>query len=246
MPKQKTCGIYKITSPIGHIYIGASINIEHRIIVHKSKQGIGQSKLFASFSKYGINNHVFEIIHICVSKELDKWEKHYIITFDCFDTPHGLNSSSGGNKNKKISIESIEKSRKGNIGKHIGEKNQMHGKNHTKETKQKISNINKGRKHTLEHRLKNSQALKGRIPWNKGLKLTEEHEEYRKKLSQASKGRKRSPESIAKQKQTIQNRTDEDKERISKILSKALMGHSVSEEAKTKMSNSKKGKKRVK
>jgi group I intron endonuclease len=58
-------GIYKITSPSGRIYIGQSINIKRRFKEYNSRLGKGQLLLNRSFLKYGVENHIFEIICFC-------------------------------------------------------------------------------------------------------------------------------------------------------------------------------------
>ena len=77
-------GIYRITSPSGKIYIGQSRNIYKRWGQYRGKF-VGQLKLANSFKKYGVNNHLFEIIHflpIDISKEvIDGYENLYIIQY---------------------------------------------------------------------------------------------------------------------------------------------------------------------
>ena len=56
-------GIYKITSPSGRVYIGQSVNIEKRFLSYsKLLRCKTQIKLFRSFLKYGVINHIFETI----------------------------------------------------------------------------------------------------------------------------------------------------------------------------------------
>ena len=55
-------GIYKITSPLGYIYIGQSINIDYRFNVYKKLKCKSQLRIYNSFVKYGVDNHIFEII----------------------------------------------------------------------------------------------------------------------------------------------------------------------------------------
>lgn len=74
-------GIYKITSPIGRIYIGRSYNIRKRMITHKSSK-CKYGDLKKSFILYGFNSHKIEIIHELpndVDKTtLDAYESLYI------------------------------------------------------------------------------------------------------------------------------------------------------------------------
>ena len=51
----KICGIYKITSPTGKIYIGQSVDIKKRWNHHKYAKDKKCSKLYSSFKKYGYN-----------------------------------------------------------------------------------------------------------------------------------------------------------------------------------------------
>ncbi len=86
---KQTCGIYKITSPNGKIYIGKSINIEKRWNAYKLYNCKGQRQLYNSLKKYKYENHIFEIIHICEKEKLDDAESYYIKLFDCLNS--GLN-----------------------------------------------------------------------------------------------------------------------------------------------------------
>jgi len=79
----KKVGIYKITSPSGKVYIGQSWDIANRFgrygyVKHWRKQ----PALAASFIKYGIKSHLFEIISLLpsdVSQDvLDNYECIYI------------------------------------------------------------------------------------------------------------------------------------------------------------------------
>ena len=135
---EKICGIYKITSPSNKIYIGQSVDIKKRWNHHKYAKDKKCSKLYSSFKKYGINNHKFEIIHICLISELNNLEKYYVDLYGCFNSKNGLNLKDGGGS-------------KGNV---------------SEETKIKISNATKGRigkKKTIEQKLEQSIRQNGRI-----------------------------------------------------------------------------------
>jgi group I intron endonuclease len=77
MDKSKNiCGIYKITNPVDEIYIGASKNISLRFCQHKIKSC--NKELRKSFKKYGIDNHLFEILEECFIDELFNKECKHI------------------------------------------------------------------------------------------------------------------------------------------------------------------------
>ena len=54
-------GIYKITNPKGRVYIGQSLNINRRFATYKIEACKGQTRLYASFKKYGVEKHKFEM-----------------------------------------------------------------------------------------------------------------------------------------------------------------------------------------
>lgn len=113
-------GIYKITSPKNKIYIGQSIDIERRFKNYKSiSQTKGQIMLHNSFKKYGVNNHIFEIVEECNIELLNERERYYQDFYNVLND--GLNCILTNTKDsiKVYSIESIEKIRQGNLGKVI-------------------------------------------------------------------------------------------------------------------------------
>lgn len=83
-------GIYKIKSPDGKIYIGQSIHIEKRIVGYKRLACKGQSLLYKSLIKYGVENHLFEIICECEISELNLKEIYYIDLYSAIGE-NGLN-----------------------------------------------------------------------------------------------------------------------------------------------------------
>lgn len=106
-------------------------------------------------------------------------------------------------KGKKLSKEHKEKISQGNKGKVLseetrkrisenhadvsGENNPMWGKHRSKELKEKLREINTGKVHSDSTRKKLSDLHRGRTPWNKGKKLTEEQKKNMKKPNNASK-----------------------------------------------------------
>ena len=111
----KICGVYKITNPISCIYIGSSSNIKNRWSAYKKCQ---QSRIKESFTKYGIENHIFEIIEECESDELKCRERHWQDFYDVLGE-NGLNDilEKCGDKNQVFSDRMKDKIRQTNTGK---------------------------------------------------------------------------------------------------------------------------------
>jgi group I intron endonuclease len=124
-------GIYKITSPTNKIYIGQSINVENRIKTYKY---IGnrkhQHKLNNSIKKYGLENHIFEIIEECSIEQLNEREIYWIQYYE--SVIKGLNLTYGGEGGKQSEEVKIKKSKS------------MTGKIFSDETKKKMSESKKG------------------------------------------------------------------------------------------------------
>lgn len=160
---EKIIGIYKITSPSGKIYIGQSRDINSRKSDHKHNWSKRQYKLYSSINKYGWDAHSFDIIHECTIDELDNLESFYIKYYDCFDTEHGLNLTSGGVHNLKYSTQSklkLSESKK--------------GISPSPETRIKLSNAIKGIKRTPETIEKMRISKIGKIHSNQSKKLISE------------------------------------------------------------------------
>ncbi len=118
-------GIYKITSPIGRIYVGQSFGINGRWKTYFKLRCKKQPELYDSLLEYGVENHTFEIIHVIekceltkleIKLELNRLEVYYIKLFDSFNTPHGLNLTSGGGSKKIVSDETRKRLRESHLG----------------------------------------------------------------------------------------------------------------------------------
>lgn len=100
----KKCGIYKITSPSNRVYIGQSTQIDYRWSQYKyyNYKKDGNLLLYRSLKKYGIENHIFEILEECENNQLDErevfWVAHYKCNFKRYPINKGLNLTDGGNK----------------------------------------------------------------------------------------------------------------------------------------------------
>ena len=118
----KVCGIYKITSPTGKIYIGQSVNVKRRIARYKCFDCKNQYKLYNSLLKYSWNKHIFEMIHECNVDVLNKLEKYYINYYKTFNTEHGMNLTDGGDSKRIVSLETKLKMSISHKGKTLGRK----------------------------------------------------------------------------------------------------------------------------
>lgn len=130
----KICGIYKITSPTGKVYIGQSIDIKKRIEDYKYPVRVkSQRKLYSSLKKHGYKKHKFEIVMQCNIEKLDEMEIFYIDVYNTCNTKHGLNCNHGGQGHRI----------------------------HSEETKRRLSESMKGRKVSEERRRRMSEAKTG-------------------------------------------------------------------------------------
>ena len=125
-------GIYKITSPNSRVYIGQSNNIDRRFNQYKRLVSCNrQQMLYLSFLKYGVDDHIFEVLELCEEALLNEREQFYIDFYKTTNRKFGLNLRMAGSK-----------------GRHINE------------TKNKISKANKRKKRTIEQRINISNAKK--------------------------------------------------------------------------------------
>ena len=175
-------GIYKITSPSGRIYIGQSIDVKKRWMFYKKPSFLNyrsnQTKLKNSLSKYGPENHIFEVIEECDVSDLNNRERYWQDYYDVLGK-NGLNCilTKSDDKRRVITDELRFK---------IGKANR--GKKYTKEQREAIS-----KSFTEESRKKISLGAKKRI----GIKQTEDHIRKRVKYHIGSKRSRQSCENIS-------------------------------------------------
>lgn len=161
-------GIYKITSPNNRIYIGQSINIQSRWNDYKRRTPKRQQRLSRSFIKYGIENHLFEVIEECSDLKLNERERYWQDFYNVLEL--GLNCvlTNTNDKSGKMSKESIlkmsiaQKGNKSSVGRVLSE-----------ETKLLIGKKATGRKHSEESKLKVTNSLLGNSR-RTGIKHTKE------------------------------------------------------------------------
>lgn len=144
--------IYKITSPLGKIYIGSTINLKDRIYRYKTNRVKSQIKISRSIEKYGWENHTFEVIYTCDLKDRNFYENKFGFEYDVLGV-NGLNCSIPKANDNYICI--------------------------SEETRKKIGLAHKGKKLSEEHKkqisinssnwLKNNKhPMSGMQSWNKG------------------------------------------------------------------------------
>ena len=158
-------GIYKITSPSGKVYIGQSVNIEKRFKQYKSIYNSRlQIALNNSFQKYGVENHIFEILEVCAIELLNERERYYQDLYDVLKK--GLNSKLTTSKDKtgKLSNETkkkiSEKIKNREVPEHVKEmlRTNFLGRKHTEASLEKMrknnARANLGKKASDETRRK--------------------------------------------------------------------------------------------
>jgi len=177
----------------GKKYIGQKKSTE---FLHEKYLGSG-SILRKAIEKYGKENFKVSMICECSSKEeLDEMEKYYISLYNAQSSEDFYNLTAGGESGlggpKFKGHKHTDESKKKISEKVSGNKNGFYGKHHdsktreimkekaanrppvSDETREKLSNIRKGRKFTEEHKRKISEAQKGEKGNNYGKKLSDE------------------------------------------------------------------------
>jgi len=163
MVKEIICGIYKITSPTNRVYIGQSVDVNHRFKSYKKMyvKNQGQTRLHRSFVKHGVEIHLFEIIEECLQINLNCRERYWQDFYNVIDSGLNCRLTKDKDRSGKVSKDTLLKMSKASM-------NNKHwlGKKHTQESKDKMSKAHKGKKYSLE--VNKSKGRKGIIPPLKG------------------------------------------------------------------------------
>lgn len=164
-----TC-IYKITSPSGKVYIGQAIDVEKRWQQYRNGYSRKQAKLHASFTKYGVGSHVFEIL-CSLPADTDQFilDRHEQLFMDLYrEAGHELLNLRYAGAVGRHSPESRQKM-KGRLGKW------MIGRTLSPETIARRTAKQKGMRRTAETRQRLSESKTGaknpafgKRPWNSG------------------------------------------------------------------------------
>jgi len=198
----KVSGIYAIVHlETSRCYVGSAASLKSRICYHRSKLRNSKhdnSHLQRAWSKYGEDAFVFMLLETCPVEELLRKESLWMMRTQCCDRRFGFNLD-------QIALRKM----------------------HSEETRAKIGNAHRGRKHPPEFGLKiraawaaRTEPVARRTPEQKErhrkastgrpvsietrLKMSRIHkgkiitEEHRKKISETSKGRLQSKDTVRK------------------------------------------------
>lgn len=267
----KLCGIYKITSPSGGIYIGQSIDIKSRERSYKNIKLKSQFILYNSIKKYGWENHKLDVIHECLREELNQWEIYYIKQYDTFETKHGMNLTSGGGAATEYSKEARERMSLAQRSKILSAEHIENiraaarlriGTKASPETKEKIRQAQVGNKNCLGFKHSEERRVKIKLTFQNNPEIEVNR---RKKISESKKGKnfefydrmvsKETRKKLSKSHKGENNfffgqiHTQESKDKISKALKGKYRGENSpnygnkhTEETKEKMRLAKLGK----
>lgn len=178
-------GVYVISTPSGRQYVGSAVHFGRRFQGHRAHLRRGthcSKKLQAAWSKYGEQMR-FERLLICAPEHVVMYEQ---LAIDALRPVLNTAPVAGSTL----------------------------GYRHTEETKAKfaerrLSFGHAGKQHSAETKARISAIKTGRPSGRKGMPVSDEVKE---KISATLRGRHRSPETIAKQKitfaETIRNRRD--------------------------------------
>jgi len=192
--KAKIVGVYCIRNIINNKhYIGQSIDIHKRWKDHIYKNN--NSVIHRAIQKYGKDAFEFTILRICKQNNniahvlMDVYEKHFIAMHRSDDKAYGYNVTSGGSDGYQFNKWNTEQRSRNLLGHSISEETRKkigdanRGKKHTPEAIEKIRKFSTGRKHTEESKRKIGEGQKNRPIASA---------ETRRKIGEASKRRKTS------------------------------------------------------
>lgn len=200
MEEKRDHKIYVYTNKVnGKVYVGRTCNSLRRRAGRDGGRYKNCSYFWRAIQKYGWENFEGEIIEENLNdKEATERENFYIKKFNSADRKFGYNiqedrkrsfSDSSRNKlcNKIVSEETRKKISK-NHADVSGENNPMWGRHRTPEEKARLRQASLGRIHSREACESMSRKHAGRIPWNKGKKMSEEQiKNYKNKKSYSKK-----------------------------------------------------------
>lgn len=166
--------IYRITNKInGKTYIG-----QHKYKELNDKYMGSGVNIRRAQKKYGMENFEKEILYsrIQYKETVDDMERFAIAKERALGkAEYNIRDGGGGCAEHNTSEETKRK---------MSESHK--GKKHSEETRKKISESNKGKRHSDESYKRASEKMKGRTPWCKGKKM---NDSFRKKCGESHKGK---------------------------------------------------------
>jgi group I intron endonuclease len=103
------CGVYKITSPSGKVYVGSSMHILKRWWYYRKMRCKEQVKIYNSFVKHGVDNHIFEIVKECSFEDLFKYEREIGVELNVVENGLNLKLPKYGDLKQIVSKETRDK-----------------------------------------------------------------------------------------------------------------------------------------
>lgn len=177
-------GIYKITNSINQkVYIGQSDRLNDRKREHfyrLKRNEHNNEHLQKSYDKYGEENFIFEIIE--ETDDLDNREIYWINEYG------GINSELNYNLKDPLTKKWCDYIRLKQCKIMAGENNPNFGNKWSKEQKEKLSKVRKGK--TLEEVLGVNDAKLSKLKMSKSQKGRKHPEEVKEKIRQANIGEK--------------------------------------------------------
>lgn len=124
---EKICGIYKITNPLGFVYVGQSVNILSRFRQYKCLHNKSQRLIHQSILEYGFNNHSCEIIEETIKDLLNERERFWQEYYTDLGISLNLDLQKTSTKKAKRHKSTCEKLRKNSIGhkRNVGRKRNL-------------------------------------------------------------------------------------------------------------------------
>ena len=170
-------GVYCIENlETGKKYIGQSINLRKREREHFLSLNRGSHinrHLQNAWNKYGKDSFIFKPLIYCEPFELTRYEQFFVdlytpevlynIRVECVDSALGTKHTEEAKKNMSRAQSGEKNPMYGKSGElnhmygRTGTDSPLFGKHHSEETKNKISESNKGKVFSEEHKLKISQ-----------------------------------------------------------------------------------------
>lgn len=179
------------------VYIGSAVNISKRWSLHLTElkmQRHHSKKLQNHYNKYGSSDLQFSVLLGCERYDLIKIEQYFIDSYNPYFNICKIAGNVLGRKHTEETKQKMRKSKSPEHIKHISEG--LTGKKASKESIEKNRKGHLGKTQSLESNIKRSQTLKGRNTWAKGntnRRGQKASEETKKKLSAAWEKRKLTP-----------------------------------------------------